>query len=185
MGRDPHRRRSPASRPRPLLGGRGPYVLHAAIASLQAEEVLDWPQIAALYGELVRLTGSPVVELNRAVAVAETEGPRAALRIVDGLDLDQYQYLHSTRAELLRRLGRVEEARSAYRRALGLAKTEPERRFLAKRLADLSSLPRTSPFRPFNPREREGQPDRGRWCPAPRGRVPPTAAPRPGRTGRG
>ena len=121
------------------LGGRGPYVLQATIASLHAQEVLDWPQIAALYGELVRLTGSPVVELNRAVAVAETEGPQAAPRIVDGLDLNQY--LHSTRAELLRRLGRVEEARSAYGRALGLAKTEPERRFLARRLAAVSSRP--------------------------------------------
>ena len=121
------------------LGGRGLYVLQAAIASLHTEEVSDWPQIAALYGELVRLTASPVVELNRAVAVAETEGPQAALRIVDGLDLDQYRYLHSTRAELLRRLGRVEEAQSAYRRALAMARTEPERRFLTRRLADLSS----------------------------------------------
>jgi RNA polymerase sigma-70 factor (ECF subfamily) len=123
------------------LAGRGPYVLQAAIASLQTEEELDWPQIAALYGELARLTGSPVVELNRAVAVAETEGPQAALRIVDGLDLDQYQYLHSTRAELLSRLGRLEEARAAYRRALELAGTEPERRFLTRRLADLSAAP--------------------------------------------
>src|SRR4051795_7755586 len=74
------------------LHGRGSYVLQAAIASLQADDELDWPQIAALYGELSRLTGSPVVELNRAVAVAESEGPEAALRIVDALDLDDYQY---------------------------------------------------------------------------------------------
>ena len=99
------------------LGGRGPYVLQAAIASLHAETPCDWAQIAALYGELARLTGSPVVELNRAIAVAETDGPEAGLRIVDGLGLDDFRYLHSTRAELLRRLGRTDEARDAYRRA--------------------------------------------------------------------
>ena len=99
------------------LGGRGPYVLQAAIASLHAETPCDWAQIAALYGELGRLTGSPVVELNRAIAVAETDGPEAGLRIVDGLGLDDFRYLHSTRAELLRRLGRTDEAREAYRRA--------------------------------------------------------------------
>lgn len=85
------------------LGGRGPYVLQAAIASLHAETPCDWVQIAALYGELTRLTASPVAELNRAIAVAETEGPQAGLRIVDGLGLDDYRYLHATRAELLRR----------------------------------------------------------------------------------
>ncbi|HYN97005.1 MAG TPA: DUF6596 domain-containing protein [Pilimelia sp.] len=85
------------------LGGRGPYVLQAAIASLHAEAPCDWVQIAALYGELTRLTASPVAELNRAIAVAETEGPQAGLRIVDGLGLDDYRYLHATRAELLRR----------------------------------------------------------------------------------
>ena len=95
------------------LGGRGPYVLQAAIASLQTDYPIDWPEVAALYAELSRLTGSPVVELNRAVAIAETGAVEAALEIVDGLDLDEYQYLHSTRAELLRRLGRSEEARSA------------------------------------------------------------------------
>jgi RNA polymerase sigma-70 factor (ECF subfamily) len=88
------------------LRGRGPYVVQAAIASLHADEPHDWPQIAALYGELSRLTGSPVVELSRAVAVAESEGPRVGLGIVDRLELDEYRYLHSTRAELLRRLGR-------------------------------------------------------------------------------
>jgi RNA polymerase sigma-70 factor (ECF subfamily) len=119
------------------LRGRGPYVLQAAIASLQADDELDWPQIAALYGELSRLTGSAVVELNRAVAVAEAEGPDAGLRIVDGLDLDGYQYLHSTRGELLRRMGRRDEARSAYERALELAGAEPERRFLERRLEGL------------------------------------------------
>ena len=119
------------------LRGRGPYVLQAAIASLHAEEPHDWPQIAALYGELSRLTGSPVVELNRAVAVAETEGPEAGLAIADGLELDEYHYLHSTRGELLRRLGRTAEARDAYRRALALVHDEAERRLLERRLAAL------------------------------------------------
>ena len=115
---------------------RGPYAIQAAIASLQAEEQLDWPQIAALYGELAALTGSDVVRLNRAVAIAEAEGPGAALVVVDGLDLPGYQYWHSTRAELLRRLGRADEARAAYRRALDLARTVPERRFLERRIAE-------------------------------------------------
>jgi len=113
----------------------GPYVIQAAIASLQAEEQLDWPQIAALYTELAGRTGSPVVRLNRAVAVAEADGPAAALAIVDQLDLPDYQYWHSTRAELLRRLGRRDEARAEYRRALDLARTVPERRFLERRIA--------------------------------------------------
>jgi len=117
--------------------GRGPYVLQAAIASLHADEPHDWAQIAALYGELARLTGSPVVELNRAVAVAEAEGPEAGLAIVDRLALDDYRYLHSTRAELLRRLDRTDEARAAYRRALELAPDEPERRLMARRLEEL------------------------------------------------
>jgi RNA polymerase sigma-70 factor, ECF subfamily len=122
------------------LGGRGAggiYVLQAAIASLQADAEIDWPQVAALYGELARVTGSPVVELNRAVAVAQTGASDAALRIVDGLALDDYRYLHSTRAELLRRLGRLDDARAAYRRALDLTRTEPERHFLQRRLAEL------------------------------------------------
>jgi RNA polymerase sigma-70 factor (ECF subfamily) len=117
--------------------GKGAYVLQAAIASLQSEEQIDWNGVAALYGELVRITGSPVVELNRAVAVAEAGLPEAALDIVDQLDLDEYQYIHSTRAELLRRLGRSSEARAAYERALELAPAEPERRFLQRRLAQL------------------------------------------------
>ena len=118
------------------LRGRGAYVLQAGIAALQSEPELDWPRIAALYGELASLTGSPVIELNRAVAVAEAEGAEAGLAIADALDLDGYQYLHSTRAELLARLGRVEEARAAYRRALELATTAPERRFLERRLSE-------------------------------------------------
>jgi RNA polymerase sigma-70 factor (ECF subfamily) len=116
------------------LQGRGPYVLQAAIASLQADDPIDWVEIAALYGELARVTGSSVVELNRAVAVAEVDGPEAALRIVDGLALDDYQYLHSTRADLLRRLGRADEARAAYERALALTRSEPERRFIERRI---------------------------------------------------
>ena len=120
------------------LRGRGPYVLQAAIASLQAQDPIDWPQVAALYEELAALTRSPVVELNRAVAVAQAGSPADALEIVDSLALDDYQYLHSTRAELLRRLGRTDEARAAYRRALELARTEPERRFLERQLRDLS-----------------------------------------------
>jgi RNA polymerase sigma-70 factor (ECF subfamily) len=119
------------------LHGRGPYVIQAAIASLQLEDEVDWPQVEALYAELARLTGSPVVELNRAVAVAEARGPAAALELVDGLDLDGYQYFHSTRGELLRRLGRIDEARAAYARALELTASEPERRFLERRIIEL------------------------------------------------
>jgi RNA polymerase sigma-70 factor (ECF subfamily) len=119
------------------LQGRGPYVLQAAIASLQAAEPIDWAEVAALYGELARLTGSPVVELNRAIAVAKVDGPEAALALLADLPLDDYQYLHSTRADLLRRLGRGDDARAAYRRALELVRDEPERRFLERRLADL------------------------------------------------
>ena len=120
------------------LHGRGPYVLQAAIASLHAEVPCDWAEIAALYGELTRLTGSPVVELNRAIAVAETEGPEAGLRIVDQLGLEDFRYLHSTRAELLRRLGRTDEARDAYRRARQLTDDGAERRFLERRLTELA-----------------------------------------------
>jgi RNA polymerase sigma-70 factor, ECF subfamily len=121
------------------LRGRGAYVIQAAIALLQMEEPLDWSQIAALYGELVVLTGSAVVELNRAIAVAEAEGTGAGLSLVDRLDLDGYQYFHSTRAELLRRLGRADEARIEYERALELAHTEPERRFLQRRVAEVTA----------------------------------------------
>ena len=119
------------------LRGRGPYVLQAAIASLQAEPEIDWPQVAALYEALAALTGSPVVELNRAVAVAEAGDPETALAMVDGLALEDYRYAHSTRAELLRRLDRPAEARAAYERALALAPPPPERRFLERRLTAL------------------------------------------------
>jgi RNA polymerase sigma-70 factor (ECF subfamily) len=119
--------------------GSGPYVIQAAIASLQTAEKIDWAEIAALYAQLVRLTGSPVIELNRAVAVAEAGSPEAALEIIERLSLDDYLYLHSTRAELLRRLRRPDEAKSAYERALELAKSDPERRFLVRRLGELES----------------------------------------------
>jgi RNA polymerase sigma-70 factor, ECF subfamily len=119
------------------LRGRGPYVLQAAIAVLHTEEPQDWPQIAALYGELARLTGSPVVELNRAAAVAEAGDAEAALVLVERLDLEGYHYLHATRAELLRRLDRFDEARAAYERALELVHSDAERRFLERRLAEL------------------------------------------------
>jgi RNA polymerase sigma-70 factor, ECF subfamily len=121
------------------LRGRGAYVLQAAIAALHADEPRDWPQIAALYGELARLTDSPVVELTRAVAIAEAQGPEAGLEIADRLALEDYRYLHSTRGELLRRLGRNEEAREAYRRALALAHDDAERRLLERRLAELEA----------------------------------------------
>ena len=119
------------------LGGRGPYALQAAIASLHAEEQQDWPQLAALYHELARRTGSPVAELNRAAALAEAGDVDAALAVVDRLELDRYHYLHATRAELLRRLDRLDEARSAYERALELVHSAPERRFLERRLEEL------------------------------------------------
>jgi RNA polymerase sigma-70 factor, ECF subfamily len=120
------------------LRGRGPYVLQAAIASLHAEERCDWPQIAALYGELARLTSSPVVALNRAVAVAEAEGLEVGLRALEELgELQDYQYFHAARADLLRRLGRSEQARAAYGRALELVRSEHERRFLERRRAAL------------------------------------------------
>ncbi len=121
------------------LQGRGAYVVQAAITSLHMEEPRDWPEIARLYGELVRMTGSAVVELNRAIAVAEADGTEAGLALVDRLDLDGYQYFHSTRADLLRRLGRADEARTEYARALELAHTEPERRFLQRRLAEVGA----------------------------------------------
>ena len=116
------------------LRGRGPYVIQAAIASLHAEKAPDWHEIAALYTELARLTGSPVVELSRAIAVAEAEGAEAGLQLVESLELGDYRYLHSARGELLRRLGRLEEARAAYERALELVVDGPDRRLLQDRL---------------------------------------------------
>jgi RNA polymerase sigma-70 factor (ECF subfamily) len=129
-----------------LLSRRfGPYTLQAAIAAVHAEAeaagVTDWPQIVALYDVLARLTPSPVVELNRAVAVAMRDGPEAGLRLIDALlargQLADYHLAHSARADLCRRLGRHREARRAYERALELARQAPEQRFLERRLAAL------------------------------------------------
>jgi len=120
-------------------GDTGPYAVQAAIADLHLQQPRDWRQIAALYGTLARQTGSPVVELNRAIAVAELDGPQAGLAVLDALELDHYRYFHSTRADLLRRAGRHNEARDAYRRALDLAQTEIERRHLEDRLAQLNA----------------------------------------------
>jgi RNA polymerase sigma-70 factor (ECF subfamily) len=122
------------------LQGRGPYVLQAAIAALHAEEPRDRRQIAALYGELARITGSNVVELNRAVAIAKSDGPEQGLEAVDRIGgLDDYRYLHSTRADLLRQLGKSDEARAAYERALRLDPKDHERRFIERRLEELSA----------------------------------------------
>jgi len=118
----------------------GPYQLQAAIASLHVEPEPDWPQIAALYTRLSRFTPSPVIELNRAVAVAMAEGPERGLELIDRIDgLDRYRHLHSARADLLRRLGRSGEAAAAYGQALELAAQPAERAFLKRRLAEVRS----------------------------------------------
>jgi RNA polymerase sigma-70 factor (ECF subfamily) len=118
----------------------GPYQLQAAIASLHLEPDKDWPQIAALYGRLAFLAPSPVVELNRAVAVAMARGPEQGLELIDGIGgLEGYRHLHSARADLLRRLGRGDEAAEAYGRALELAPQPAERAFLERRLAEVRS----------------------------------------------
>ena len=121
----------------------GPYALQAAIAAVHAQaarpEDTDWRQIAALYGELARAQPTPVVELNRAVAVAMAEGPDAGLALIDGVAgaLEGYHLLHAARADLLRRGGRADEAARAYRRALALAANGAERAFLQRRLDEL------------------------------------------------
>ena len=120
------------------LRAPGPYQLQAAVAAAHAETDTDWSEIALLYGRLAELTPSPVIELNRAVAVAMAEGPAAGLALVEGIErLDDYYLLHATRADLLRRLGRPEEAAPAYERALELAPSDVERAFLGRRLAAL------------------------------------------------
>jgi RNA polymerase sigma-70 factor (ECF subfamily) len=119
------------------LGGDGPYVLQAAIASLHLDDPPDWPELAALYGALGRRTGSDVVRLNAAVAIAEAGDVGTALGLVDELALDRYHYLHATRAELLRRLERNEDARQAYDLALELVESDKERQFLERRRAGL------------------------------------------------
>jgi predicted RNA polymerase sigma factor len=115
----------------------GPYVLQAAIASLQADREIDWDEVVLLYERLEGLTGSPVVTLNRAVAMAEAGMPERALEIVETLELGEYRYLPSTRAELLRRLGRTDDARAAFTEAVSLAATDAERRSLSRKLAEL------------------------------------------------
>jgi RNA polymerase sigma-70 factor, ECF subfamily len=123
----------------------GPYTLQAAIAAVHAQaptaEATDWAQIVTLYDALAQPDPSPVVELNRAAAVAMRDGPQAGLALIDGIlargDLVDYHLAHSARAELCRRLGRTAEARAAYERALDLTRLEPERRFLARRLSEL------------------------------------------------
>jgi RNA polymerase sigma-70 factor (ECF subfamily) len=129
------------------LGRPGPYQLQAAIAACHATAAratdTDWARIAALYGELAKLVPSPVVRLNRAVAVAMDEGPAAGLELVETLEasgeLGGYHLLPATRADLLRRLGRPEEAAAAYRGALDLVVTDPERRYLTRRLAEVTN----------------------------------------------
>jgi RNA polymerase sigma-70 factor (ECF subfamily) len=123
------------------MHGEGPYVLQAAIAELHMHEERDWPAIESLYSELAQITTSPIVELNRAIAVAEMEGPEAGLALVDGLELAEYRYFHSTRADLLRRLGRTEEARREYTRALELTPIESEKAFLVDRISEIEGTP--------------------------------------------
>ncbi len=125
----------------------GPYQVQGAIAALHAQaavaEQTDWTQIAALYGRLAEMNPSPVVELNRCVAVAMAEGPAKGLELIDRAEvsgaLDGYRWLHSSRADLLRRLGRYDEAAEAYRRALALSKNASERGFLHRRLAEVEA----------------------------------------------
>jgi RNA polymerase sigma-70 factor (ECF subfamily) len=119
------------------LGGRGLYALQADIAVRHVDEEPDWRELVVLYGELADTTGSPVVELNHAAALAEAGELEEALRLVDRLELDDYHYLHATRAEILRRLDRAEDARAAYERALELVHSDTERAFLERRLAEL------------------------------------------------
>jgi len=129
------------------LGSRrfGPYTLQAAIAAVHAESpsaaATDWPQIVGLYDVLLRAEPSPIVELNRAVAVAMRDGPQAGLTLIDALlargELADYRLAHSARADLCRRLGRTSDARAAYERAMALTLQEPERRFLERRLREL------------------------------------------------
>ena len=147
------------------LHGRGPYVVQAAIAALHTEEPRDWVQIAALYGRLAELTGSAVVELNRAVAVAAADGPEAGLAIADSIEgLDNYRYLHSTRADFLRRLGRNGAERTPpTSEALSAARDErwPSGRFLEPAPSrGAGAPPRLSATRPGWPPARPRRPSR-------------------------
>jgi RNA polymerase sigma-70 factor (ECF subfamily) len=124
----------------------GPYTLQAAIASAHAEAksaaATDWRRIAGIYDLLLDIEPSPVVELNRAAAIAMRDGPAAGLALIDGIlargELPEYQPAHAARAELCRRLGRVEEARRSYRRAIELTRQDPARRYLERRLSELA-----------------------------------------------
>jgi RNA polymerase sigma-70 factor (ECF subfamily) len=120
------------------LRGNGPYVIQAAISDLHLRQPRDWEEIELLYQRLEHITGSPIVTMNRAIAVAELEGPEAGLALLDPLELDDYRYYHATRADLLRRLGRDADAHAAYARALELTESGPEHRFLESRLTRLS-----------------------------------------------
>jgi RNA polymerase sigma-70 factor (ECF subfamily) len=115
----------------------GTYQLQAAIAALHLEDTTDWPQIAALYDELARIEPTPIVELNRAVAVAMAHGPELGLELMDRIDLPSYHLLHAARADLLRRLERNDEAAAAYRDALALEMNSGDRAFLERRLAEV------------------------------------------------
>jgi RNA polymerase sigma-70 factor (ECF subfamily) len=123
----------------------GPYTLQAAIAAVHAEALTaaatDWKQIVGLYDVLMRAEPSPVIELNRAVAVAMRDGPAEGLDLIDAIlargELSDYHLAHSARADLLRRLGKNADARTSYQRALSLVQQEPERRFLERRLGEL------------------------------------------------
>jgi RNA polymerase sigma-70 factor (ECF subfamily) len=121
------------------VGGSGAYALQAAIAGVHAEGVTDWARVVALYDRLFDLQPTPVVALNRAVAVAMSEGPAAGLALVDEIldELSEYHLAHAAKADFLRRLGRKAEARAAYEKALALARQEPEKRFLEKRIREL------------------------------------------------
>jgi RNA polymerase sigma-70 factor (ECF subfamily) len=128
-------------------GPAGPYTIQAAISAVHAEApgaaATDWGEIVGLYDALLQRDPSPVVELNRAVAIAMRDGPAAGLALVDGIlgrgELRDYRLSHAARAELCRRLGRTDEARQSFERALSLTRQEPERRFLSRRLAELSN----------------------------------------------
>jgi len=128
-------------------GTVGPYCLQAAIAAVHAQSAspaaTDWSQIAALYDVLVRVIPSPVVELNRAVAIAMRDGPAVGLQLIDDIftrgELANYHLAHSARADLCRRLGHKQQAKAAYQRAMDLSRQEAERRFLARRLAELET----------------------------------------------
>ena len=142
-GRSPRRCRWSRRR----FAGPGPFALQAGISAVHCQaaraEDTDWPQILRLYDLLERLRPSPIVSLNRAVAVAKVDGPQPALALVDALaasgDLDSYHLLHATRADLLRRIGSAAEAARSYARALELATNESERRFLERRLREVQS----------------------------------------------